>query len=581
MIRFRELCGRLPTLLSHRTLRGGLDILRSGDLPFFARRLHEILFTPTASQLDCEALSRRCRQSGIEILTPPHTHYIACLIQCHLAEVGITSRVLSTPDPKKITDLHIVICPNVFTRLPRHMVAVQMEQAGSPWFSRRYRSILRFRSLAVLEYAAHNLEFLVKDCSIPYGKLYYFPIGHNPQFLPLHLSSTTVGTPRFDLAFYGAINARRRQILDHLQQHFRVLVLTEQFGPSLYTQLASATAVINIHYYSPALLETTRLHECLALGMHVISEPSNDQHEHDDAITQLVRFIDLDDMAQAIPAIAEALGEIHSLTVSPGENAQLLNASASRSRFYFFRMLLGLGLIDYPTLKIAGAQARIPDFHETLCLSLPETPARRRSAWKPTWIESSFFDGIRHPLGWLGCALSYKYLASQALAQGIERLTIYEDDVDATRLDAACLQTVSDYLDRNEGDWDVFSGLITDLSESARITRIDHFGELTFVHLDNMTGTVFNIYSQRALRIMAEWESPDMDPKLTIDRYLESHVELRVVTTYPFIAGHKEDSVSSLWGFRNTAYKEWITRSEHRLGEKLRDLPDATTRSAR
>lgn len=553
-----------------------MDILKSGDLPFFARRLHEILFTPTASQLDCEALSQRCRQSGIEILTPPHTYYIACLIQCHLADIDITSRVLSTPDPKRISDtLHIVICPNVFTRLPRHMVAVQMEQAGSQWFSRRYRSILRFHSLAVLEYASNNLQFLLKNCAIPYRKLYYFPVGHNPRFLPLHLPSTTVGASQFDLVFYGAINTRRWKILDQLQQHFRVLVLTEQFGPSLYTQLTSATAVINIHYYSPALLETTRLHECLALGMHVISEVSEDQHDHDEALTQLVRFIHLDDMKQAIPTIAEALDEIRSFTVATDENKRLLNASASRSKFYFFRMLLGLGLIDYPTLKVAGAQARIPDFRQTLCLSLPETPARRRSAWKPSWTETSFFDGIRHPLAWMGCALSYKYLASQALAQGIERLTIYEDDVDATRLDDACLQTIRDYLDRNEGDWDVFSGLITDLRDSARITKVDTYGGLTFVHLDNMTGMVFNIYSQRALGLMAEWESPDMDPKLTIDRYLESQVELRVVTTYPFIAGHKEDLVSSLWGFRNTAYKEWITRSESRLGEKLRDLPEA------
>jgi hypothetical protein len=69
--------------------------------------------------------------------------------------------------------------------------------------------------------------------------------------------------------------------------------------------------------------------------------------------------------------------------------------------------------------------------------------------------------------------------------------------------------------------------------------------------------------------------------KLTIDRYLGAHVDLRVVTTYPFIAEHKEDLVSSRRGFRDTAYKEWITRSEHRLGEKLRNLPDATTQSAR
>lgn len=38
--------------------------------------------------------------------------------------------------------------------------------------------------------------------------------------------------------------------------------------------------VLNIHYYENALLQTTRIYECLSLNKLVVSEQGSDQDEH-------------------------------------------------------------------------------------------------------------------------------------------------------------------------------------------------------------------------------------------------------------------------------------------------------------
>ena len=56
----------------------------------------------------------------------------------------------------------------------------------------------------------------------------------------------------------------------------------------------------------------------------------------------------------------------------------------------------------------------------------------------------------------------------------------------------------------------------------------------------------------------------------TIDRALQTRI-LQVVTTLPFLVGHKEDLKSEVWGFRNSQYNDLITKS----GEKLTALAAA------
>lgn len=563
-----ELGKRFKVLFSIRTIRGGIEILRSGDLSFLITRLYQILIQTPPDAKEIFAESRR-----IEILTTKHTLYVAYLIQEHLAAARIDSRILQNLDAATVaTVLHIVICPNAFKKLPQHMIAFQMEQTTDRrWFTARYINVLRSKAIAVLDYSLFNIKFLTGHCRISFQKTYYFPIAHSSTFRNRFLpqSGSPIAGLEYELAFYGDVNDRRKIILARLQQHFSILIISECFGVELYQQLARAKAVINIHYYQPALLETTRIYESLALGKRIISECATNQSEYQQGLVDLVDFVDFSDMESAVAEIRRALDSIKAVSRESSQTADSLRITADWSRFYFFRMLAGLQIIDYQVLESVASGAPIHANLDAVCLSLPETCQRRSGAWMPVGRRVEFFDGVRHPLGWVGCALSYKFLATQALKNHKKCLLVYEDDVEPVRLDSRTLKSIEAYLGQIEGEWDVFCGLITDLAESAVISGYHESDGLRFVHLDEMTGTVFNIYSRNALILLSEWTYAGPESTLTIDRYLEANRKLRVVTVYPFVAGHKDGLISTLWGFRNSSYSDWIATSQRRLGEKI------------
>jgi len=91
---------------------------------------------------------------------------------------------------------------------------------------------------------------------------------------------------------------------------------------------------------------------------------------------------------------------------------------------------------------------------------------------------------------------------------------------------------------------------------------------MTFVRLDHMTSTVFNIYNKHALDLLAHWdpENTDVD-RNAIDRYLESSDNLVIVVALPFLVGHREDVASTLWGFENDRYSKMIAEAERTISD--------------
>ncbi|UQO41066.1 hypothetical protein [Burkholderia multivorans] len=95
---------------------------------------------------------------------------------------------------------------------------------------------------------------------------------------------------------------------------------------------------------------------------------------------------------------------------------------------------------------------------------------------------------------------------------------------------------------------------------------VEHFQGMRFVTINKMTSMVCNIYGERVLRMLAEWDSNDRDDQTnTIDKFLERQADLRVVVALPFLVGHREDVYSTLWGFQNTQYNTLIENSERTL----------------
>ena len=139
------------------------------------------------------------------------------------------------------------------------------------------------------------------------------------------------------------------------------------------------------------------------------------------------------------------------------------------------------------------------------------------------------------------------------------------------------LKDVKQYLNQKEGFWDIFAGVIAVLHPHKKSHSVDYFEGRTFVTIDKMTSMVFNIYSQNALRLLNSWNPENEDAETnTIDRFLESRQNLRVVTTLPYSVGHREEVESTLWGFNNSRYCSLIAESEASLRHKVEDFLQQT-----
>lgn len=63
-----------------------------------------------------------------------------------------------------------------------------------------------------------------------------------------------------DVLFYGALNKRRRQVLDAIQQvGLKLVLLPGMYGAERDYMIARSRLILNVHFYSPATLEIPRL----------------------------------------------------------------------------------------------------------------------------------------------------------------------------------------------------------------------------------------------------------------------------------------------------------------------------------
>ena len=239
--------------------------------------------------------------------------------------------------------------------------------------------------------------------------------------------------------------------------------------------------------------------------------------------------------------------------------------------YHAARFLLANDLIDFDTFYRLVAQ-HVSLAGGRVCLGLAEYTARLRSFAADNQHGFAYFPGLRHTLGWIGCGMSYKFLARKALDAGLTRITICEDDVEFRPGWSERYNAVQAHLDTRADDWDLFAGLITDLHPETRVQAVGPFGTSRMLQLDRMTAMVFNVYSRRGLAKLAQWNPSNFDSKFNaVDRHLERQAALSVLTAIPYLVGHKEDLHSTLWkGQTNAIYDERISRSEAALAAAAR-----------
>ena len=492
------------------------------------------------------------------VLATPHTLFIAHLVAEQLHHQGWSAEILIVPPDGFPHDYYVVICPQMFDSLPpgEKRIVFQMEQSvSSRWFSAAYLDTLN-TSLAVLDYSLDNIAFLAGK-GIAYPAVYYLPIGASADY-------GGAGPPPeklYDVLFYGDSNSspRRREMLAALAEKFDVQTGSEIFGSEMQNRIRQARLVINLHYYEDALLEMPRIQECLSLGVPVVSEASRDQDNYPE-IVHGVKFF-----AQgSIPAMLDAVAAMLDNPPSSEAITVAVGSATKRWQFMFGRFLIGQRFV--PPAAALDLDAPVATGLQPTVLSLPETIDRRRLFERENKLSCVLFDGIRFKPGWVGCGLSYATLAQNALRQGREILTVMEDDVLTPDDMAEKLQFIHEYLEQNQGRWDVFSGVIADLHQDTRVLAVDQFKGMTLVTIDHMTSMVFNIYSRKALELLTGWNPDNRDNQTnTIDRFLEQQTDVRVVVTLPFLVGHREELYSTLWGFKNIVYLDLIAASEKRL----------------
>lgn len=219
-------------------------------------------------------------------MTLPHTLYIANSLKVILENKGLNTAIEIKSRRKLFShDFYIVICPQEFKYLPppKKRISLQMEQCVSNWFDEKYIDILK-DSIQVWDYSKRNINYL-KQHHIAIDKIFYIPVSgiHNYRnFLEHEYGQPLTQQKTTDFLFYGNVNSpRREKLLDSLSKHFSVKIENNLYGYEMLNAICNSKIVVNIHFYEDALLETTRIFECLSLGVKILSESSTDIEDYE------------------------------------------------------------------------------------------------------------------------------------------------------------------------------------------------------------------------------------------------------------------------------------------------------------
>ncbi|HDG7831017.1 TPA: hypothetical protein ACF1IH_000594 [Klebsiella quasipneumoniae] len=562
-------------LLSKSKYKTAIRLLLSGNWSGMVDGFKRVL---SRAAIDSSPATPFVDTGTVRILATQHTLFVAHLIEKNLLDCGIKGHVSTAYSVEQdMGQMHIVVCPQMFKQLPRNYIAFQMEQSvNSRWFTDEYFSRLN-NAVAIFDYSLKNIEYLL-DKGIPYQKLFYMPISSFPDY-PAHLADNGYvlddqkGDIHADVLFYGDPNCERRKAyLQELKKHFNVTVASEVFGDKLTRMVKNAKVVVNIHYYENALLETTRLYETISLGTPVVSESSSDIVEHED-LQDVIDFCPIGDIPAMVEKIQNLLSDKEYYNERKEKIKHFTNVD-NKNNYYLRRYLLSIDKLNFSQYKSIFSFEQFQTGNvPRLCLSLSETPVRRKAFFASPSHGFQFFEGIRYRIGWIGCGMSYKYMLSGMLASKAEMGIICEDDVIFPVDYDNKLNKIINHLQSTEAKWHIFAGIIAHLHEDTKVLDVKVMDGIEYIYIDKMTSMVMNIYSRRGMDLISQWDEKNIDAETnTIDRYVESAQDLVVVTTLPFLVGYAEEQQSTLWGFENSQYTSLIKASEKLLAEKVAEF---------
>ena len=242
--------------------------------------------------------------------------------------------------------------------------------------------------------------------------------------------------------------------------------------------------------------------------------------------------------------------------------------------FFLKRAFLGFNLLKFEELvpeylkkTVMISENLIPK----ICLSISETYERREDFLESDQHNFVIVEGIRNLHGWIGCGMSYKMLIFCMAYYKKKQFAVCEDDVLFPVNFDLRFDKIIEYLTQGRKKWHLFSGLIADLDVATEILDIETFDGIEYIYINKMTSTVLNIYNQDIFQLVNAWDEFNNNETNSIDRYIEKIPNLVVITTLPFLVGHKEEQMSTLWNSQNTVYSKMIKKSEKMLLEKIKN----------
>lgn len=500
-----------------------------------------------------------------------HTTYIAHELKRALKQHFDHVDIQAYPVEQKIVQsrlcLYFVICPQAFKSLPELYIAYQMEQTISDrWFDKE--NLLKLKNAyLVIDYSLKNIAYLQQD--IPFSRLYYVPISTVPKDYKEH-------DYKYDVLFYGDNNnLRRKAFLDEIAKKFNLKIINNVFGNELLNEINNAKIVVNIHYYENALLETTRIFECLSNHVLVISEKGQDHHYYEDKLDPVIDFIEQNDIQGMLERITYWLSHPSEFNARKQLIADFARPTFTEFDFYLNRILLSLDLINFDKFFDISCEYIKPSSH-FFCLGLPESIHRQTEFQHELkkYPHIFPFPGLRHSIPWIGCGMSYKYMISYAYRYHWEQISICEDDVLLPDNFALIWPMIRTVLQNQKENWDIFSGCVTDSHPDTRVLDYWYDKQISkkFVRLDKTCGAVFGVYSKSIFSYIIKWDEKNYSPfQNTIDRYIESKNDLKVITTIPFFVSPKKNVKSSIWDNPDIgiSYDNMIKKSQRLLTKKV------------
>ena len=171
-------------------------------------------------------------------------------------------------------------------------------------------------------------------------------------------------------------------------------------------------------------------------------------------------------------------------------------------------------------------------------LSLPETPNRLEEFTKQEIYFNNkdlfeVYPAIKFNPSWKGCAFSYVNIMYNATMNNFKNITVCEDDCFLKNDFIEKYSIIKEFLEK-VNEWDLFVGVIANLPKNTILTNMYKYKNLTFIEINKMNSTVFNIYNHSIYNKILKWPIDNNDFNTnTIDAYIHSSDNI-IISVFPF-----------------------------------------------